>query len=346
MAGKTLDISRMDKSAIDAGTVNGKFYALSIGANSHMAMYNTRLYEAAGIKAGENFDPFGWTYDDVARIGKAVKDATGIPGTDDNTADYQNFSDFVAQKGVAMYSPEGEYQVTQEIVEEYWSIWEGIRNAGATPPGAESAGLAGVSDLAQSGVVTGKSATSWVWANQMPDLKKNTKDELGVIAYPGDPSAQWARASMYWSVFKGSKNKDVAVDVINFLNNDLEAVKLLGTDRGLPSNLDLRRVVSDDTTDPAMKQSIAVEAELTQKFGKSPQVPIKGHSKVKSELMQGRRERAVRPGHPRRGRRPVRRGVQVRHRLTPGQARRGAVRGVDHGSRPDPTRPRIRPGPR
>ena len=112
--GKTLDISKMDKSAIDAGTVNGKFYALSIGANSHMAMYNTRLYDAAGIKVGENFDPFGWTYDDVARIGKAVKDATGVPGTDDNTADYQNFSDFVGQKGVTMYSPEGEYQVTQE----------------------------------------------------------------------------------------------------------------------------------------------------------------------------------------------------------------------------------------
>src|SRR5690606_13372097 len=46
--GKSLDISRIDQSAIDAGTVDGKFYALSIGANSHMAIYNTRLYEEAG----------------------------------------------------------------------------------------------------------------------------------------------------------------------------------------------------------------------------------------------------------------------------------------------------------
>lgn len=118
----------------------------------------------------------------------------------------------------------------------------------------------------------------------MPELKKNTADELGVIAYPGDPSGQWARASMYWSVFRGSKHAEVAVDVINFLANDPEAVKLLGTDRGLPSNMDLRRVVSDDTTDPAMKQSIEVENKLAETFGEAPQVPIKGHSKVRSEL--------------------------------------------------------------
>lgn len=135
-------------------------------------------------------------------------------------------------------------------------------------------------------MVTGKAGTSWVWVNQMPELKKNTKDELGVIAYPGDPSAQWARASMYWSVFKGSKHKDVTVDVINFLANDPEAVKILGTDRGLPSNLDLRRVVSDDVTDPAMKQSIQVESDLAQKFGEAPQVPLKGHSKIRAELIK------------------------------------------------------------
>ena len=91
---------------------------------------------------------------------------------------------------------------------------------------------------------------------------------------------------MYWSVFKGSKHKDVAVDVINFLNNDPEAVALLGTDRGLPSNMDLRAKVSETATDPAMKQSIAVETDLAAKFGPSPQVPIKGHSKVKSELVK------------------------------------------------------------
>jgi multiple sugar transport system substrate-binding protein len=164
--GKSLDVSKIDKSALDAGTVDGKLYAVSIGANSHVAMYNTRLYEAAGIKVGDNFDPFGWTYDDVARIGKAIKDATGIPGTDDNTADYQNFSDFVGQKSVSMFT-DGQYTVPQEVVEEYWATWKMIRDAGATVPAEETAALAGVADLAQTGLVTGKSATSYAWSNQV-----------------------------------------------------------------------------------------------------------------------------------------------------------------------------------
>jgi multiple sugar transport system substrate-binding protein len=121
----------------------------------------------------------------------------------------------------------------------------------------------------------------------MPELKKNTKDELGVIAYPGDTSAQWARASMYFSVFRGSDKKDVAVDVINFLSNDPEAAKVLGTDRGLPSNMDVRKVVEDTVTDPNMKQTIEVQNDLGTKFGpSSPAVPPKGHAKVRTELIR------------------------------------------------------------
>ncbi len=135
--------------------------------------------------------------------------------------------------------------------------------------------------------MTGKADTSWVWTNQMPELKKNTKDELGLIAYPGDPSAQWARASLYFSAFRGSPNKDVAVDVINFLANDPEAGQILGTDRGLPPNLDVRKQVEASVTDPNMKQTIEVQNELGTKFGPtSPTVPPKGHSKVKSELIR------------------------------------------------------------
>jgi multiple sugar transport system substrate-binding protein len=147
-----------------------------------------------------------------------------------------------------------------------------------------------VTDISKQLVVTGKAATSWVWANQMPELKKNTKDELGVVAYPGDPSAQWARASMYLSVFKGSKHKDAAVDVINFLTNDPEAGKILGTDRGLPSNLDVRTQVAATVTDPAMKLSIDVENELAKTFGPAPTVPPAGHSEVKSALVKAAEE--------------------------------------------------------
>jgi multiple sugar transport system substrate-binding protein len=92
---------------------------------------------------------------------------------------------------------------------------------------------------------------------------------------------------MYFSVFKGSPHKDTAVDVLNFLCNDPEAGKILGTDRGLPSNLDVRKLVEDTVTDPNMKQTIEVQNDLGTKFGSSsPAVPPKGHAKVRTELIR------------------------------------------------------------
>jgi multiple sugar transport system substrate-binding protein len=241
--GKSLDISKIDQSALDAGTVDGKFYALSIGANSHMAMYNTRLYEEAGITVGENFDPFGYTYDDLKRIAVAIREATGVAGTDDNTADYQNFSDFTVQKGAKLYNDDGSYGVTQDIIEEYWNIWAGIRDAGGTPPGPESAGLAGVAELSQLGVVTGKSATSYAWSNQLVGAQGLMQDALGAAMYPNTPDLRpgsVVQPSQFVCLTRDSVDPEAATAYMSAFVNDLEMTTILGLERGIPSNADVR----------------------------------------------------------------------------------------------------------
>ncbi|GAB3387860.1 extracellular solute-binding protein [Micromonospora halotolerans] len=273
-----LDVSKFPKSLLQYGVVDGKLAGVAAGENTQGLVYNKTLLQKHGLPEPTT----GMTWEQHIAWAEQVAKKTKVPGTQDPSADYKAFWVWLRQQGKDLYDGK-ELGFTADDVTKWFDLWKGARDRGATPtPDVIHEGNA--TDITKQLVVTGKAATSWVWANQMPDLKKNTKDELGVVAYPGDPSAQWARASMYWSVFKGSKHRDVAVDVINFLNNDPEAVALLGTDRGLPSNLDLRAKVSETATDPAMKQSIQVESELAQKFGESPQVPIKGHSKVKSEL--------------------------------------------------------------
>ncbi|MCP3786522.1 MULTISPECIES: ABC transporter substrate-binding protein [Micromonospora] len=273
-----LDVSKFPKSLLQYGVVDGKLAGVAAGENTQGLVYNKTLLQKHGLPEPTT----GMTWEQHIAWAEQVAKKTKVPGTQDPSADYKAFWVWLRQQGKDLYDGK-ELGFTAEDVTKWFDLWKGARDRGATPtPDVIHEGNA--TDITKQLVVTGKAATSWVWANQMPDLKKNTKDELGVVAYPGDPSAQWARASMYWSVFKGSKHRDVAVDVINFLNNDPEAVALLGTDRGLPSNLDLRAKVSETATDPAMKQSIQVESDLAQKFGESPQVPIKGHSKVKSEL--------------------------------------------------------------
>jgi multiple sugar transport system substrate-binding protein len=279
-----LDLSKFPESLWRYGMVDGKLSGVAFGENTQGLVYNKTLLDEHELPAPTT----GMSWEDFITWAENVSRTAKVPGTQDPSADYKAFWVWLRQQGKDLYS-EKALGFTEQDVTAWFQLWKGARDRGATPT-ADVIHEGNVTDISKQLVVTGKAATSWVWANQMPELKKNTDDELGVVAYPGDPSAQWARASMYFSVFRNSPHKDVAVDVINFLVNDPEAGKILGTDRGLPSNLDIRKAVSDSVTDPAMKLSIQVENELGTKFGEPPQVPLKGHSKVRSELIKAAEE--------------------------------------------------------
>ncbi len=279
-----VDTSKFPEGLWKYGVVDGKLAGLSFGENTQGLVYNKTLL--AKHKLPE--PTIGMSWDDLISWAANVSKVTKVPGTQDPSATYQAFWVWIRQQGKDLYNGK-ELGFTEQDVTAWFDLWKKAREQGATPtPDVIHEG--NVTDISKQLVVTGKAATSWVWANQMPELKKNTEDELGVVSYPGDPSAQWARASMYFSVFRGSKHKEAAVDVVNFLANDPEAGKILGTDRGLPSNLDIRKEVAATTTDPAMKASIAVEDQLVPKFGPAPAVPLPGHSKVKTELVKAAEE--------------------------------------------------------
>lgn len=275
---KKLDVTKFPPSLVEYGTVDGKLAGVAFGENTQGLVYNKSLLTKNNLPEPKT----GMAWDELISWAENVSKVTGVPGTMDPSADYKAFWVWLRQQGKDLYKG-NELGFAADDVAKWFELWKGARDRKATPT-ADVIVEGNNTDITKQLVVTGKAATSWVWVNQMPELKKNTKDELGVIAYPGDPSAQWARASMYFSVSRSSAKKDVAVDVINFLANDPEAGKALGTDRGLPSNLDVRKTVNDTVTDSAMKLSIDVETELAAKFGKSPTVPPKGHSTLRSEL--------------------------------------------------------------
>lgn len=280
--GKSLDISKMDQSAIDAGTVDGKFYALSIGANSHMAVFNTRLFEEAGVKPGETFDPFAYTYDELKEFAAAIKEATGVPGTDDNTADYQNFSDFTVQKGANLYNEDGSYGPTQEIVEEYWSTWAAIRDAGGTPPGPESAALAGVSELSQLGVVTGKSAMSYLWSNQLVGVQGLMQDVLGAAVYPNTPEmipGSVIQPSQFVCLTRDSGNPEAATAYMSAFVNDLDMTAVLGLERGIPSNSEVRAALEPNLS-AAEKVSVEFFDRIQGKTAPLTAPPPSGSAEV------------------------------------------------------------------
>lgn len=288
--GKTLDLINMDKGAIRAGTVGGKLYALSTGANVHMALYNKRLYEAAGITAGKGFDPYGWTYDDVKRIGVLVSKANKnrVYGTDDNTANYQNFSDFVTQMGIPrMFSDDGGYLVPVEVVSEYWSIWKAIREAGATPPGKASAGIVDP-PMSEWGIVTGLTATSYFWSNQLVGAQALIRDEINAAMFPNTSKkipGSYIQPSQFICLTRDSKKPESAIRYMNAFVNDFGMTDILGLERGIPENILVRKALKPKLT-PTEAKSVEYFENIQAKTAPLPPPYPPGANEIEKSFMR------------------------------------------------------------
>src|SRR5690606_30841391 len=105
----------------------------------------------------------------------------GVYGTDDATADWGAFGVFCGQNGFAnQYTDDGkDFVFDVALVIDYWNLWKDIRDAGGAPPGADSAGLAGQADLTVQGIVTGMTAITYAWSNQIVGIQDLVQDKVG-----------------------------------------------------------------------------------------------------------------------------------------------------------------------
>ncbi|MER7475192.1 ABC transporter substrate-binding protein, partial [Micromonospora sp. NPDC000018] len=167
---------------------------------------------------------------------------------------------------------------------EWFELWRRARSGRATP----SAALVEQADSGEPArqlVVTGAAAASFAWSHQLPELQRLTGADLGLAALPGPPAAQWARASMYWAGFRGTRHPAVVADVINFLTGNGEVGAVLGHERGLSPSLAVRRYVEDSITDPAQRRAAAFGAALDDRLGPAPGPPPQGHPRVRTLLL-------------------------------------------------------------
>jgi multiple sugar transport system substrate-binding protein len=248
-AGK-LDTSKIDPSGLAAGTFNGKLYGFTIGANSMATMFNRRIFEENGI----DVDPILWTYEDIKAIGVKLKEAgAAVAGTDDLTADWGAFGVYTGQRGLTnMFNDEGQFAFDAQMLIDYWKIWEDMRNAGATVSAEESAAVAGIADLDKQGLVTGKSAISYAWSNQLVGTQALMQDPLGAGMRPhlaGGVSGQSIQPSQFICLSRDSTNDDAALAYMNAFVNDPDMTAVLGLERGIPQQADVRATLQPNLTE-------------------------------------------------------------------------------------------------
>lgn len=250
--GNTIDISDVDESAIAAGTFNGELYGLTIGANTMATIMNSRLVEAAG----EEFDPVTWTYEDLMRVASAISanSEDGVYGTDDATADWGAFGVYSGQNGFSnQYTDDGkDFTFDVSLVTDYWNMWKEMRDAGATPPGADSAGLAGQADLTVQGVVTGMTAISYAWSNQIVGFQDLMQDTVSAAMRPhleGGEPGQSVQPSQFVCLSRDTVDAEAATTYMNAFVHDPDMTAVLGMERGIPEVSTVREALAPNLSE-------------------------------------------------------------------------------------------------
>jgi multiple sugar transport system substrate-binding protein len=106
------------------------------------------------------------------------------------------------------------------------------------------------------------------WTNQVTALSKASGKELQLHRIPGENAkpGQWLQASQIYSINAKTKHPKESAKFVDFLVNNAEAGKIILTDRGIPSNTDVRDAILASLT-PAQSVSVAYIDKLAPKAG-------------------------------------------------------------------------------
>jgi multiple sugar transport system substrate-binding protein len=262
------------------GSVNGRVAGIVAAENTPAMVFDRTLVEQLGV----GLPKVGMSWPGLVDWAVQVYNRSGGKkyGTMNPSADYKALQVWLRQQGKDLYDGTN-LGFTQQDLTGWLRFWADAQARHATPP-ADVVHTANTGDVTKQLVATQQAAISFMWSNQLEELQKSTAHELDLVTYPGNPSGQWLRASMYWSGFSHTKHRDEVADVINFLVNDEDAARVLGAERGLAPNLGLRSVVSSMLT-KSMQTTVSFETSLATQFGAPPPPPPAGHSQIRSQLL-------------------------------------------------------------
>ncbi len=281
--GNGLDLSNFDEGPLSGGMVDGKLYALNIGSNSQVVPYNTRLFDEAGVTA----DPINWTREEFATVCEQITSKTDARGSDDFSLAIENVEGWVRQDGRDFYDADGNVTATPEDVAEYWSYWKELRDAGVVADKNKTVILD--PSMTEAGVVTGDTAMSTYWSNQLVAIQGLMKDPVGAAMIPhkadGAGRAQFIKPSMFMSLTRDAKDKEAAIAYMNDWINEPETTAILGLERGIPANPNVREALAPDFT-PAEKLSVDYFNAIQDKVGPLPLPQPKGAGEVRDAFMR------------------------------------------------------------
>jgi multiple sugar transport system substrate-binding protein len=276
----TIDFAPL-KTALPAGTMDGKLYGISAGNTAYSLLANKTLFAKAGLGLP---DDKTWTWDDyIALCTKLAKNSGGAFTGSNWYGGDQDLQIWLHQHGQQLYTDKAKLGFSADNVTSWFTMVKKLFESGGGPTPDQYTSDLGAS-VQQELFGVGKAAMAWHWNTQITALAQASGGDVVLLRPPSTAGSAsknglYLKPSMYWSIGSQTKYPAQAGALINVFVNSTSAAKLQLTDRGVPVSAAVDKAITPllpETDQQAVKYLEDVKSEITW----VPPVPPKGTSTV------------------------------------------------------------------
>jgi multiple sugar transport system substrate-binding protein len=256
----TIDTSKLDPLVMETGQVEDGLYALASGVNVYGILANPQLFADLGVQMP---DDATWTWQDYVETATALSQASGgeVFGAQDYGSNEAGFKIYARQQGQDLYNADGGIGFEPATLASWWELSLELRDRGGTPPADLTIEEQQTSGPEESLLGTGQAAMAWFWSNQLGAASEALGQDLVMLRPPGetqfDRGGMFLKPAMAYAVSSQTEHPEAAATFVNFMLNDPAAIDVIGSDRGLPANLEERERITS-----GLEAAQAAEAEF------------------------------------------------------------------------------------
>lgn len=282
----TLKTSGLPKAVLDTGDVKGKSYAVPVGVTPNGVIINKSVLKKYGITLP---DTTNWTWKQFDDLATEITDKSGgsVHGLGPFGSDSFSLGIWARQHGNNVFSSSGKVTLKENVLASYWQQELAWIKDKASPSASHLAEGASFT-LDQNDLSTGKTAMGFIPAGQFTAYNATNPDaDFTMANWPTDNATeagfQYPKPSMYWAISSKSEHPAEAALLVDFLINNDDAGKILGVERGVPSNTDVQKAITPQLT-AADKFSLDFTAAMVKASGKAPAITPNGASDIETML--------------------------------------------------------------
>lgn len=229
----TIKTDKIPDSIIESGSIGGKCYAISLGSNAPIMIYDKAIVEKAGVTLPEQM-----SVQELYDISAQIYEKTGVKtyydgGTNmlqviarsygSRIFDQLSASDTAASKvhfGNVEKFAKGEFSISPDLLAE------------KNPDVVET-----------KPIIDGTTWNDFSFSNQFISVSGTAGRELGVVMYPKADDAtdqpMYLKPSQFFSIAETSQHKEEAAKFIDWFTNSVECNEILLAERGIPINTEV-----------------------------------------------------------------------------------------------------------